>query len=169
MSSRFMLAALGAALALSSAAGPTPIVPPPSTAGTLSSRDQTSSGPYRPPVDAPVIDPFRSPPNPYGAGNRGLDYATTPGQSVVAIGPGIVVFAGVIAGLRFVTVHHADGLRSSYSWLQSIDVRFGQEVAAGQGIGTAGERFQLGIRRGSTYLDPSTLWSNGRRAHLVAG
>ena len=29
-------------------------------------------------VDAPVLDPFRPPPNPYGPGNRGIDYVLEP-------------------------------------------------------------------------------------------
>ena len=31
---------------------------------------------YTPPVDAPVVDPFRPPAGPYGSGNRGLDATT---------------------------------------------------------------------------------------------
>ena len=27
-----------------------------------------------PPVDAPVLDPFRAPAGPYGPGNRGIEY-----------------------------------------------------------------------------------------------
>ena len=67
----------------------------------------------RPPVDAPVVDPFRPPTSPYGPGNRGIDYATVPGTVVRTIAPGTVTFAGVVAGTRYVTVTHADGLRSS--------------------------------------------------------
>ena len=37
-----------------------------------------------PPVSAPVIDPFRLPFGPYGPGNRGLEYATRPGQPAAA-------------------------------------------------------------------------------------
>ncbi|HVF32473.1 MAG TPA: hypothetical protein VM933_05500, partial [Acidimicrobiales bacterium] len=37
---------------------------------------------YRPPVDAtPLVDTFRPPATPYGAGNRGIDYATAAGQA----------------------------------------------------------------------------------------
>ena len=36
---------------------------------------------YQPPVDAPVTDPFRPPLTPYGPGNRGIDYATVPGDT----------------------------------------------------------------------------------------
>ena len=33
---------------------------------------------YRPPVDAPVVDPFRPPAERWSAGNRGVEYATDP-------------------------------------------------------------------------------------------
>jgi murein DD-endopeptidase MepM/ murein hydrolase activator NlpD len=121
---------------------------------------------YVPPVDAPVVDPFRAPASPYAAGNRGLDYETIPGQPVTAIGDGVVVFAGQVAHQRFVTILHPDGLRSSYSWLASISVSVGERVDRGQQLGVAGGRFQLGVRRGSAYLDPARLFGRGR-ARLV--
>ena len=43
---------------------------------------------YSPPVDAPVVDGFRPPATPYGAGNRGIDYATVPGTPVRAAADG---------------------------------------------------------------------------------
>ena len=39
---------------------------------------------YQPPVDAEVVDGFRPPATRFGAGNRGLEYATTPGTEVRA-------------------------------------------------------------------------------------
>jgi murein DD-endopeptidase MepM/ murein hydrolase activator NlpD len=122
------------------------------------------SGParYRPPVEAPVTDGFRAPTSVYGAGNRGLEYGTTPGQPVGAIGPGTVVFAGTIAHRLYVTVRHPDGLRSSYSYLSTIEVRVGEVVTVGQRMGTAGTRFHLGVRRGDRYLDPASLFRRGR-------
>ncbi len=125
---------------------------------------------YRPPVIAPVSEPFRAPPKPWMAGNRGIEYATVPGSVVRAVGPGVVAFAGAVAGSLYVTVRHPDGLRSSYSYLAAVRVRVGVEVAAGAVIGVAGSRFHVGIRRGTTYLDPASLWgqlANGRRVVLV--
>ena len=123
---------------------------------------------YRPPVSGPVIDPFRPPPRPWMAGNRGIDYATIPGTLVGAIGPGRVAFAGAVAGRLAVTVDHPDGLRSSYVWLATIDVRVGDQVVAGDPVGRSGTVVHLGVRRGDTYLDPASLW--GTRAtvgHVV--
>jgi len=114
---------------------------------------------YRPPVDAPVVDGFALPDGPYGAGNRGLEYATVPGTPVGAIGDGLVVFAGPVAGNRAVTVLHPDGLRSSYSYLAEILVTIGDHVTIGQTLGTAGERLHLGVRSGGTYLDPAALFT----------
>jgi murein DD-endopeptidase MepM/ murein hydrolase activator NlpD len=115
---------------------------------------------YRPPVDAPVVDGFRLPNGPFGAGNRGLEYATGPGQTVRAIGDGLVVFAGPVAGIRYVTVLHPDGLRSSYGFLAELLVAGGDRVAIGQAIATSGDRLHLGVRIGGTYLDPASLFSS---------
>lgn len=114
---------------------------------------------YRPPVDVPVVDGFALPYGPYGAGNRGLEYATVPGTPVQAIGDGLVVFAGPVAGNRAVTVLHPDGLRSSYSYLAEILVVAGDHVTIGETLGAAGERLHLGVRSGGTYLDPATLFT----------
>lgn len=116
--------------------------------------------PYRPPVDGVVVDPFRPPPGPYAAGNRGLEYATTPGATVVASGAGEVVFAGAVGATLHVTVLHPDGLRTSYSFLSQVLVARGQRVAAGQPIGVAGDHLHLGVRDPSgTYLDPALLFA----------
>ncbi len=113
---------------------------------------------YRPPITAPVADPFRPPPEPWLAGNRGIEYATAPGSPVRAIGPGIVTFAGRVAYELDVTVRHPDGLRSSYVDLSASSVRVGDRVVAGQIIGYSTDRLHLGVRRGDVYLDPASLW-----------
>lgn len=113
---------------------------------------------YRPPVTAPVIDPFRQPKNPFAAGNRGVDYGTSPGDSVHASAPGVVTFAGPVAGALHVVVLHSDGLRTSYSFLGTASVRRGQEVAQGDTIGAAGLKpLHFGARRGDDYVDPLGL------------
>ena len=124
--------------------------------------------PYRPPVDAPVSDPFRAPTTPYGPGNRGLQYDTAPGTPVAAAADGEVTFAGMVAGSRHVTVLHADGLRTSYSFLAEVQVVVGQRVLQGQIIGTTVDDLHLGARDGDAYLDPSSLFGRGMAAvHLV--
>ncbi len=125
---------------------------------------------YRPPTDAPVLDPFRPPPQPWLPGNRGIEYATAVGEPIAAIGPGRVTFAGPVAGRLVVTVEHPDGLRSSYTDLAELAVQRGERVAGGQVVGQSQERFHLGVRRGDTYLDPARLWGTrvgGGRVVLV--
>lgn len=137
------------------------VAPPEATAGPPDPE-------HLPPVDAPVLDPFRPPERPYGAGNRGLEYATEPGTEVRASADGRVTFAGLVAGSRHVTVLHADGLRTSYSFLDRIDVVVGQRVRQGDVLGTTAGRLHLGARVGDAYLDPASLFSTGPpQVHLV--
>lgn len=116
---------------------------------------------YRPPVDAPVRDGFRPPPTPYGAGNRGVDYATVPGTPVRAAAAGQVAFAGRVGAGLHVVVLHADGVRTSYSFLASATARRGQRVDAGTVLGTAGAAMHFGARAGDAYLDPLVLLDGG--------
>lgn len=123
---------------------------------------------YRHPTARTIADPFRRPLNPFSAGNRGLEYATSPGDPLRAIGGGVVSFAGRIAGRMYVTVLHPDGLRSSTSYLARLAVRRGDVVAAGQILGWAGTtNAHLGVRSGSLYLDPAVLFSHPRPRHAV--
>lgn len=113
---------------------------------------------YAPPVEAPIVDPFRPPATPYGPGNRGIEFATAPGTAVRAAGAGTVSFAGSVAGSLHVTVAHPDGIRTSYSFLADITVRRGEAVDQGTVVGHTGSRFHVGARRGDIYIDPASLW-----------
>lgn len=114
---------------------------------------------YIPPVDAPVGDPFRPPAGPWGPGNRGLEYDTDPGTAVVASAGGTVTFAGAVAGSLHVTILHADGVRTSYSFLADVAVVRGQRVVQGDRVGVAGDRLHFGARVGDDYFDPATLFT----------
>ena len=46
--------------------------------------DPRPSIPHDPPVVAPIVDPFRPPPQPWLPGNRGLEYGPTTGQNCLA-------------------------------------------------------------------------------------
>ena len=124
---------------------------------------------YAEPVDAPVVDRFRPPSSPYGPGNRGWEYATAPGQVVRASADGAVSFAGPVGGSTAVTIAHADGLRTSYSYLEVASVEAGAQVQRGDPIGRAGVRLHFGVRRGDVYLDPASLFATPatRRVRLV--
>lgn len=137
--------------------------------GADSRGDGRVFGSYRPPVDAPVVDDFRPPPEPWRAGNRGIDFETAPGASVAASAAGQVTFAGPVGGQLHVTIAHPDGLRTTYAFLATISVTAGDDVPAGGVVGTSAGRFHFGVRdaRGN-YLDPADLLAVGV-ARLVPG
>ena len=124
---------------------------------------------FRPPVDAPVSDPFRPPSDPYGPGNRGIEYRTSPGEVVRAGAAGRVSFAGAVAGSLYVTVDHGDGVVSSYSYLARISVRVGSPVVQGEVVGITGERlFHFSVRVNGEYVDPAGFIGKPRvRVRLV--
>ncbi|MEU2611800.1 M23 family metallopeptidase [Micromonospora sp. NPDC007271] len=112
---------------------------------------------------------FDPPPQPWLPGHRGVDLAAIPGVEVHAAGPGIVLFASMVAGRPVVTVGHADGLRTTYEPV-SPGLSVGAPVAAGTPIGTllAGHPgcpvdacLHWGLRRGEEYLDPLALLGLG--------
>src|SRR6478752_7018511 len=107
-------------------------VPPPSGAAA------DASTPWTRPVTGRVVRPFVAPRSRYGAGHRGADLAAPPETPVLAAGAGRVTFAGPVAGTLHVVVEHADGLKTSVSFLATVAVRRGQTVRAGDGLGTAG-------------------------------
>jgi murein DD-endopeptidase MepM/ murein hydrolase activator NlpD len=146
------------------------VVAPSRSAGAVPHQSESGRPEYRPPVERPVADPFRLPSGPYGPGNRGLEYATAGGEVARAIGPGVVAFAGPVAGRLVVSVEHPDGLRSTLTGLRSVAVRPRERVVTGSPLGRAGPALHLGVRRGRTYLDPATLFGRSvrpRRAVLV--
>lgn len=145
--------------------------------GTVSSASASLAGSqdaptYSPPTDAVVVDGFREPAGPYGPGNRGLEYSMPPHSPVRAAGDGEVVFAGSVAGSLHLTVAHRDGLRTSYSFLTTLEVGRGARVRRGDVVATSGARLHFGVRDPSgRYLDPTTLFgaTASRRARLVPG
>jgi murein DD-endopeptidase MepM/ murein hydrolase activator NlpD len=114
------------------------------------------------PVGGPVISGFDPPASPYGSGHRGIDIATPVGTEVVAPAAGVVAFAGPVGGRLFLTIDHGGGVESTYSWLSSLVVRRGDEVAAGQPIARSGEghpgdpiaHLHVGVRLDDVYVDP---------------
>ena len=112
---------------------------------------------FRPPVDAPVSDPFRPPDGPYGAGNRGIEYDTRPGEVVRAAAGGTVSFAGPVAGELYVTLDHGGGVLSTYSYLERISVRVGADVMQGEVVGISGEILHFSVRVDGAYVDPDAF------------
>ena len=136
-------------------------------AAAATSTEHLAAVRYRPPVDGPIIDRFDPPAQRWQAGNRGVDYAVAAGTPVVAAADGEVVFAGAVAGALHVTVRHADGLRTSYSFLAAIAVHVGQKVRAGDAVGSAGGPVHVGVRTpDGTYLDPEALFAGALEPHV---
>jgi murein DD-endopeptidase MepM/ murein hydrolase activator NlpD len=126
---------------------------------------------YQRPVDASISDPFRAPATPYGPGNRGLEFDTAPGATVRAAAAGEVTFAGPVGGRRYVTVLHADGVRTAYGPLGRVAVGLGDDVTAGAVLGTTTGPLLWTARIGDVYVDPAVLLaaSGDREVRLVAG
>jgi len=144
------------------------------TASPAYAADADATGWLRP-VDGPVVRPFDAPESVYGAGHRGADLAAPPGTTVRAANDGVVSFAGSVAGTLHVTVAHAGGLRTSYSFLASVAVHAGGSVARGDVLGTTGgvgpdhdgSVLHLGLRLGDQYVDPMQLFAPGDLTKLV--
>lgn len=130
---------------------------------------------WPPPVLAPVVDPFRPPECPWCAGNRGLEYATSPGQAVRAVAGGVVSFAGDVAGVVYVTVDTVADTTTgrspalvTYGRLGVRLVGRGHVVRPGDVIGRTGHDLLLTVRRGGEYVDPALeLGRWERRARLT--
>ncbi len=110
---------------------------------------------WRPPVDAPVADPFREPLCRWCPGNRGIEYATEPGDAVRAVTAGRVTFGGTIAGRTYIVVQHADGKRATYGNLSDRRYSQGDVIAAGAVVGHTDAAFHFGLRDGEQYVDPA--------------
>lgn len=113
---------------------------------------------YKAPVDAPIVEHFSLPPKPWMAGNRGVDYETAPGAPIHAAAAGEVIFAGEVGGWLHITIRHEDGLRTSYSFVESLQVQKGKRVTAETVIATSAGKFHFGVRKpDDTYVDPEKL------------
>ena len=110
---------------------------------------------WRAPVSAPVADPFREPLCRWCPGNRGVEYATDPGDAITAVATGTVTYSGTIAGRTYIVVEHADGKRATYGNIADRMHARGDVVAVGAVIGHAGNAFHFGLRDGDRYIDPA--------------
>ncbi len=127
------------------------------------------------PMPGDVVRPFA--PDGRYAGHWGIDISADVGTPVRAAAPGKVTFAGVVVGVRSVTVGHGGGLRTSYSYLDDIAVVSGQWVSVGDTLGYSGLDHDLAalhfsVRIGDVYHDPERwlvcLTETQPALHLVA-
>ncbi|HEX2029388.1 MAG TPA: peptidoglycan DD-metalloendopeptidase family protein, partial [Nitriliruptorales bacterium] len=115
------------------------------------------------------------PPEPWGAGHRGVDLAARRGEPVSAAADGVVAFAARVAGPAWVSVDHPDGVRTAYGPLTAVAVTAGSRVARGARLGTVAsghdprrDVLHWSARRGGVYLDPlALLVATGWRPALV--
>lgn len=71
--------------------------------------------------------------------HSGIDLAAQVGTPVRAVANGTIAFAGNQGAYgKLVVINHAEGLQTRYAQLNSIGVKVGQAVQAGQAIGTVG-------------------------------
>lgn len=132
-------------------------------------------GSYAWPVKGPVIRDFEPPDDPYGPGHRGIDIAASFGSEMRSAQDGSVAFAGWINGSLFISIDHADGVRTTYSWLSAVAVSKGEAVVRGQVIGRTGRghphdptpHLHFGARVGRTYIDPMLLLERGSVVGLI--
>jgi murein DD-endopeptidase MepM/ murein hydrolase activator NlpD len=145
-------------------------------------RLEPASGPLTPdygayawPAVGPVIRGFEPPPDPYSSGHRGIDIAAPFGSPLVAANDGVIAFAGWVGGYLFISIDHADGVRTTYSWVSAISVAKGQAVIKGQVIGATGHghpdvdtpHLHFGAKVGSEYIDPMLLLEGGSVVGLI--
>jgi murein DD-endopeptidase MepM/ murein hydrolase activator NlpD len=69
----------------------------------------------------------------------------------------MVTFRGSVAGVLYVVVEHADGLRATYGRLSSTSLPTGSTVTQGSDVGRSSNELYFGLRRGDTYVDPAPL------------
>ena len=130
------------------------------------------------PSNAIVVDPFRAPECARCAGNRGIEYAVPVASPVRSGLSGRVVFAGEVAGVRYVVVRARDtpSVRVTYGGVGETTVSRGDVVRRGDVIGlasgsgntatTGAATLHVGVRVGDTYVDPQTM-AGGTAATLA--
>lgn len=112
------------------------------------------------------IDPFTGRP----AFHSGQDFVAYRRAPIVATGPGRVIYAGWRSGYgRTVEIDHGYGFTTRYAHLNSIEVRRGDTVTAGQQIATMGStgrstathlHYEIMFRR--EHYDPDRFLRAGR-------
>jgi murein DD-endopeptidase MepM/ murein hydrolase activator NlpD len=117
-----------------------------------------------------VVRPFQPPVTRFGPGHRGVDLAGTPGATVLAAGPGVVSFAGYVAGVGVVSISHAGGLRTTYepvapSVVAGTTVTLAEPIGrllSGHGdCGPGRWCLHWGLLQRGVYRDPLTLVRRG--------
>jgi len=161
------------------------VIPLLATAPRLAASDPPAWGPAAWALPLPgvptgaIISEFTPPTSPFGSGHRGVDFPAFQGQRVVAVGSGIVSFAGSIAGKPVISIELSQvfggvgtRVRSTYEPVASL-VSTGDFVTKGTVIGyidfasgngghCLGTCLHFGLKvvnePAVRYLSPRTLW-----------
>lgn len=120
--------------------------------------------PFIPPVEAELIRGYEPAAHRYGPGHRGIDYSVPVGTPVRASAEGEVSFAGSVGHGLYVTIQHAGGIATTYSFLSEVLVSRGEQVGQGRVIGLSGEghsdgpdALHFGAKLNGEYIDPMLL------------
>ncbi len=92
----------------------------------------------------------------------GIDISAEENSKALAIGAGIVIFAGEYAGYgNLVTVKHSNGISTHYAHLDNISLSVGRIIEEGEEIGTIGRtgnttglHLHFEVRKDGTPIDP---------------
>lgn len=121
-----------------------------------------------PVVGAQLVNSFRQPETPYGAGHRGVDYGVKQGQPVFAVAEGVVHFVGKVVDRAVISIRHPGSYLSAYEPVCS-ELKVGATVLVGELIGEICESdpiysphcqktcLHLSARLGQEYLSPQAL------------
>lgn len=131
-------------------------------------RFSTLKGRLEAPVDAAISRSFGSDAN--GLSHRGMNFRSAPGDEVLAVHGGRVVFADFLRGAGLlVIVDHGEGYMTLYGGNESLRVDAGESVAAGDVIASAGDGtgaqqsgLYFEIRKEGVAQDPAT-WLRQQR------
>ncbi len=149
----------------------TDVTPPPSAAAPLPENIVTGPAP-----ESPNLEQYRTPQGgrlsppvagkisrTYNTANpNGVGFAVPAGTPVKAAASGeVALISEELGGLgTIVLIRHKDDLMTTYSTLSGVTVKKGDQVKAGQVIGTVAARdrpeLQFDVFRGTTSVDPST-------------
>lgn len=108
-------------------------------------------------------------PKPGHLHNDGINIAAPRGAAVAAAADGTVAYVGndLASYGNLVLIRHANGLVTAYAHLERVQVRRGDMVRRGQGIGTVGStgtvanpQLHFEVRRGIESLDPAKYLSH---------
>ncbi|WP_416208326.1 peptidoglycan DD-metalloendopeptidase family protein [Erwinia sp. HR93] len=134
----------------------TPPARPPSTA--IAQHTPPTSRCWRWPAQGNIVQTFSA----SQGGNKGIDIAGKRGQPIYAAGSGRVVYAGnQLRGYgNLILLKHSEEYITAYGHNETLLVRDGQQVVAGQKIATMGSsgansvRLHFQIRYKATAIDP---------------